>query len=92
MSRTYDHDASSIVKSENISFRLRKDNLDQLRQEAKEKRDGLNTLANRIIDSYMNYTSNTSKADMIPFSKQAIVSLLDGYSEEQIKRLKQRRS
>jgi hypothetical protein len=76
---------SNNVKSENISFRLRKHHLDQLRREAKEKRISLNTLANQIVGSYVDFTSTASKADMIPFSKQAIVSLLDGYDEEQIK-------
>ena len=57
---------SSGFSSENISFRLRKDQLDQLRQDAKEKRISLNTLANQIVDSYVNYNSNLSKADVIP--------------------------
>jgi hypothetical protein len=71
--------------SENISFRLQKNQLDQLRQEAKEKRISLNTLASQIFDSYLDYTANASKADMVPFSRRAIVSLLDGYDDEQIK-------
>jgi hypothetical protein len=73
---------SSRSTSENISFRLRKDQLDQLRKEANEKRITLNTLANQIVDFYVNYTANASKADLIPFAKQEIISLLDGYEEE----------
>jgi hypothetical protein len=76
---------SSRSTSENISFRLRKDQLDQLRKEANEKRITLNTLANQIVDFYVNYTANASKADLIPFAKQEIISLLDGYEEEEIK-------
>jgi uncharacterized coiled-coil DUF342 family protein len=82
--RTDDHNGSSI-KSENISFRLRKDQLNQLRQEAKEKRISLNTLVSQIVDSYVNYYSNLSKADVIPMSKQEIMSLVEGYDEEEIK-------
>ncbi|MGH9927405.1 MAG: hypothetical protein ACREAS_09870, partial [Nitrososphaera sp.] len=67
--------------SENISFRLRKDQLDQLRKEVNEKRISLNTLANQIVDFYVNYTANASKADLIPVSNQALVSLLEGYDE-----------
>jgi predicted HicB family RNase H-like nuclease len=37
--------------SENISFRIPKVVLDQLRQEAKENQITLNTLLNQIIDS-----------------------------------------
>ena len=71
--------------SENISFRLQKVHLNQLREEAVQKRISLNTLANQIIDSYVNYSSNLSKADVIPFTKYEIMILLEGYSEEQIK-------
>jgi hypothetical protein len=76
---------SSRSSSENIGFRLRKDQLDQLRKEANEERISLNTLANQIVDFYVNYTANASKADLIPFAKQEIISLLDGYEEEEIK-------
>jgi hypothetical protein len=69
--------------SENISFRVRKDRLGQLRQEAKEKRISVNTLANQIFDSYVNFESSASKADVIPVSKQALMSLLDGYDDEE---------
>jgi predicted HicB family RNase H-like nuclease len=58
--------------SENISFRLHKEQLDQLRQEAKEKRIGLNTLASHIIDSYLNFTSSASKAGAVPVSEQQL--------------------
>jgi hypothetical protein len=42
--------------SENISFRLQKVHLNQLREEAVQKRISLNTLANQIIDSYNRYS------------------------------------
>jgi hypothetical protein len=71
--------------TENISFRLQKVQLDQLREEAKEKRISLNTLASQIFDSYVNYTGNASKADIIPMSKKLLIQLLEGYNEEQIK-------
>jgi hypothetical protein len=84
VSRIEDHDGSS-VKSENISFRLHKDQLDQLRENAKEKRISLNALANQIFDSYVNYYSSASNADLLPVSKQVLISLLEGYGEEEIK-------
>ena len=86
MSRTADHDgSSSSVKSENISFRLHKDHLDRLRDEAKEKRISLNTLASQIIDSYVNYNSNLSNADVIPVSKAILIALVEACSENQLK-------
>ena len=33
----------------------------------------------------MNYTSNASNADIIPITKKELMSLLDGYDEEEIK-------
>ena len=85
MSRTADLNGSSSVKSENISFRLHKDHLDRLREEAKEKRISLTTLASQIIDSYVNYNSNLSNADVIPVSKAILIALVEACSEDQLK-------
>ena len=71
--------------SENISFRLHTGQLDQLRQEAKEKRISLNTLASQIIDSYVNYNSNLSNADVIPVSKAILIALVEACTEDQLK-------
>ena len=76
--------------SENISFRLHTGQLDQLRQEAKEKRISLNTLASQIIDSYVNFTSRASIAGAIPVSRLALEVLLEGYTEDQIKAMAER--
>ena len=80
-----DGGSSRRLASENISFRLQKVQLDQLREEAKEKRMSLNTLANQIIDSYVNYNSNLSNADVIPISKAILVALVEACSEDQLK-------
>jgi DNA primase large subunit len=92
VSRTNDHDGNNnnSVKTENITFRLRKDQLDQLRQEAKEKRINLNTLANQIVDSYVNYNSNLSSANVIPVSKAILVALVEACSEDQLKAIAER--
>ncbi len=76
--------------SENISFRIPKVPLDQLRLEAKENQITLNTLVNQIIDSYVNFTSNAPKAGMIPIHKLCLITLLEGYSEEQVKEIAKR--
>jgi hypothetical protein len=82
--------AVSRGSSENISFRLHKGQLDQLRQEAREKRISLNTLASQIVDSYVNYTSRASRAGAIPVSRLALEVLLEGYTEDQIKAMAER--
>ena len=82
--------ALSRGSSENISFRLNKDQLYQLRQEAKEKRISLNTLASQIVDSYVNFTSRASKAGAVPINRLSLVVLLEGYSEDQIKAMAER--
>lgn len=81
---------SSRLASENISFRLQKVHLDQLREESKEKRISLNNLVSPIIDSYVNFGASVSKAGMIPISKSVLIELLEGYSEDQIKAIAER--
>jgi predicted house-cleaning NTP pyrophosphatase (Maf/HAM1 superfamily) len=85
-----DGGSSRRLASENISFRLQKVHLDQLREESKEKRISLNTLVSQIIDSYVNFGASVSKAGMIPISKSVLIELLEGYSEEQIKAIAKR--
>ncbi len=77
--------------SENISFRLPKRQLDQLRQEAKERRISLNTLISQMVDSYVNYVLSASKANLLPVSKEVLVQLLEGYDDdEQIRKIAKR--
>jgi hypothetical protein len=69
-------------KSESISFRLPKDQLDRLRQEAEEKRITLNTLVSQMVDSHVNYISSASKANLLPISKELIMELLEAIDDE----------
>jgi hypothetical protein len=77
------------AKSENVSFRLNKDILTKLRREAEQKRISLNTLANQVLDQYVNFGAS-AKADMLPMAKEAVIELAAGYSEEEIKSIGQR--
>ncbi len=56
-----------------------------MREEAKEKRISLNTLASQIIDSYVNYNSNLSSAAVIPISKATLVALVETCNEDELK-------
>jgi hypothetical protein len=70
--------------SENVSLRLNSDIVSKLKREADQKQISLNTLANQIFDFYVNYTSSAS-AYTEPIPKAAVVDLLEGYSEDQLK-------
>jgi hypothetical protein len=51
----------------------------------RKKRVNLNTLLNQIVDSYVNFTANASKADIMPVHKTVLVRLLEAYSEDPLK-------
>lgn len=75
---------SSSKRSENVSFRLNKDIIAKLKREAEQKQISLNTLTNQIFDFYVNFTTSAF-ADMLPIPKVAVMDLLEGYSEDQLK-------
>jgi hypothetical protein len=74
----------SSKRSENVSFRLNKDIIAKLKREAVQKQISLNTLTNQIFDFYVNFISS-SFADMLPMPKVAVMDLVEGYSEDQLK-------
>ncbi len=74
----------SHKRSENVSFRLNKDIVAQLRREAEQKQINLNTLVNHIFDFYINFTRSAS-ADLMPAPKVALTDLVEGYDEDQLK-------
>ncbi len=76
-------------RSENISLRLNNDIIAQLKSDAQQKQISLNTLANQVFDSYVNFI-NSAKTDMLALPKAAIVELLEGYSDEGIKAIVER--
>jgi hypothetical protein len=74
----------SHKRSENISLRINKDNLAKLRIEAQQKQISLNTLTNQIFDFYVNFGSSAT-ADLMPAPKVALMDLVEGYNEDQLK-------
>jgi hypothetical protein len=87
---TTHEDGIDDSKQENISFRLPKKTLDSLRNEAQEKRIDLNTLTDQVLDSYVNYVSSASKANMLPVSIAVLVELLEGYCDDHLKAIAER--
>ena len=71
-------------RSENISFRLNKGVVAKLRKEAEQKQISLNTLVNQIFDFHVNFSSSAS-ADLMPAPKVALMDLVEGYNEDQLK-------
>jgi hypothetical protein len=76
-------------ESESITFRLEKSVLDELRQEANQKMESINTLVNQIIKSYMQWHKPAKKAGLGYFSKVLISGLLDSLTDEQIDQITQ---
>ena len=55
---TYEGSHSSHKRTENISFRLNKDIIDELRRDAEQKQINLNTLANQVFDYYVKFANS----------------------------------
>jgi hypothetical protein len=80
---------SSHKRTENISFRVNKDIIDELRRDAEQKQINLNTLANQVFDYYVKF-ANPAKAEMIPVTKATIMALVEGYTEDDLKSIAER--
>lgn len=80
---------SSKIKPSSGSVTLRFDNeiLSQLRNEAKQKRISVNTLASQIFQSHVEYDTYASKAGMVSFPKSLLTRLMDGLSEQGVEDL-----
>ena len=76
-------------ESESITFRLDRSVLDELRQEATQKMESINTLVNQIVKSYMQWHKPAKKAGLAYFSKVLMTELLDSLSDDQIIRITQ---
>jgi hypothetical protein len=70
--------------TEPATFRLDKAMLDQLRQEAEEKRINLSTLLNQIIESHIKWHASATKAGFMPIRKIVIKKLFDSLTIENI--------
>lgn len=86
---TYEGSHSSHKRTENISFRLNKDIIDELRRDAEQKQINLNTLANQIFDFYVKF-GNSAKAEMITVTKGTSRAIVEGYAEDDLKSIAER--
>jgi len=74
-------------ESESITLRVDKSILNELRQESVQKVEKINTLANRIFKSYVNWHKPANSAGLVYISKAFLVEALGSLADEQIVKL-----
>lgn len=80
---------SSPHPSGNVTLRFDSNVLEQLRNEANQKRVSLNTLASQIFKTHTEFSGAAAKAGMISFPKNLLIRLMNRLSEEEVKQLSQ---
>jgi hypothetical protein len=73
--------------SGSVTLRFNNDILNQLRNEADQKRISLNTLASQIFQSHVEYDTYAAKAGMISFPKALLIRLIEGLAEKEVEDL-----
>jgi hypothetical protein len=77
-------DRKKKLESESITFRIEKPTLDDLRQEAGQKMESVNTLVNQIIKSYVHWHRPAKNAGLGYFSKVLMADLIDYLDDDQV--------
>ncbi len=77
-------DVKGNIKSESITFRIEKPILDELRSEADQKMESVNTLVNQIIKSYVKWHKPAKKAGLGYFSKVLLAKSMSHLTDEQV--------
>lgn len=75
--------------SGNVTLRFDGQVLEQLRNEADQKRISLNTLASQVFKTHAEFTGAAAKAGMVSFPKNLLIRIMDKLSEEEVKQLSQ---
>jgi hypothetical protein len=78
---------SSPPPSGNVTLRFDGNVLEQLRNEANQKRVSLNTLASQIFKTHTEFSGAAAKAGMVSFPKNLLIQLMNRLSEEEVKHL-----
>lgn len=77
-------DRKGKIESESITFRIEKSILDELRSEADQKMESVNTLVNQIIKSYIQWHKPAKKAGLGYFSKVLLAKSMSYLTDEQV--------
>lgn len=70
--------------SESITFRIEKTVLVELRQEAGQKMESVNTLANQIINSYISWHNLAKQSGFGYYDKELVFDIMNLLTDEQI--------
>lgn len=73
--------------SGSVTLRFDNEILNQLRNEANQKRVSLNTLASQIFQSHVEYDTYAAKAGMISFPKSLLIKIMEGLAEQEVEDL-----
>jgi len=70
--------------TESITFRIGKTVMGELRQEAKQKMESVNTLVNQIVKSYLQWHKPARKAGLGYVSKVLMAKSINHLTDEQV--------
>ena len=73
--------------TESITLRVESSVLNQVRYEAEQKLESVNTLINQVLKQYVKWHAHTQKAGMFYISRNLMGSLLRKFSDEEIVQL-----
>ena len=71
-------------KTESITLRVEKNIMDELRNEAEQKMESLNTMANQVLKSYVTWHKPAAKAGNHYVPKTLLADIFETMTEEQI--------
>lgn len=74
-------------RTENVSFRMDRDSLDELKKHAEDGQVSLGTLLNQIISGYMKWDAYATKAGYITIEKSVLRTLVDNMAAEDLTKL-----
>jgi antitoxin component of RelBE/YafQ-DinJ toxin-antitoxin module len=76
-----------MANNSSITFRINDDSIDKLRKLAEEEGMSLNTLVNRILDSYLEWEFIAPRVGFAPMQKSVLKALFDRVPEDQLKEI-----
>ncbi len=71
-------------KTESITLRVEKNIMDELRDEADQRMESLNTLANQVLKAYVTWHKPAAKAGNHYVPKTLLADIFETLTEEQI--------
>ena len=74
----------SQKKTETSTFRIEKNILEKLREDAEIDKITLNAFVNQILSQFVEWYAPAKKADMIPLPKVLLIKIMDKLSKEEI--------